>query len=135
MAATDSFAELMVGLDRGDDAAAAQVFHRFARQMLELARRHLGDRLRRKVDPEDVLQSVFRSFFVCYREGRFHIRNWENLWGILKVMTLRRAAGSWPISRPGAATCAARSACKRRCGPATSRSSLPRSQVPPKRSP
>jgi RNA polymerase sigma-70 factor (ECF subfamily) len=90
MTASESFAELMVGLSRGDDAAAAQVVHRFAGQMLDLARRHLGNRLGRKIDPEDVLQSVFRSFFVRYRAGRFDIENWENLWGILTVMTIRK---------------------------------------------
>jgi len=90
MAATDSFAELMVGLSRGDETAAAQVFQRFAGQLWELARRQLSERLRRKVDPEDVLQSVFRSFFVRQREGRFDIENWENLWGILAIMTMRK---------------------------------------------
>jgi RNA polymerase sigma-70 factor (ECF subfamily) len=90
MAATDSFAELMVGLDRGDEAAAAQVCSRYAGQMLELARRQLSDRLRRKIDPEDVIQSVFRSFFVRQREGCFDIENWENLWGILAVITMRK---------------------------------------------
>jgi RNA polymerase sigma-70 factor (ECF subfamily) len=90
MAATDSFAELMVGLNRADETAAAQIFHRFAGKMLELARRQLSHRLRRKIDPEDVLQSVFRSFFIRHREGRFDIENWENLWGILAIMTMRK---------------------------------------------
>jgi RNA polymerase sigma factor (sigma-70 family) len=90
MAATESFAELMAGLNRGDEAAASQLFHRFAGKMLELARRQLSSRLRRKLDPEDVLQSVFRSFFVRHREGHFDIENWENLWGILAIMTMRK---------------------------------------------
>jgi DNA-directed RNA polymerase specialized sigma24 family protein len=37
-----------------------------------------------------VLQSVFRSFFKRQREGRFVIENWDSLWGILMVMTLRK---------------------------------------------
>jgi RNA polymerase sigma-70 factor (ECF subfamily) len=90
MPATESFVELMGGLDRGDEAAAARLFHRFAGKMLELARRQLSKRLRRKVDPDDVLQSVFRSFFARYRQGRFDIENWENLWGILAIMTMRK---------------------------------------------
>jgi RNA polymerase sigma-70 factor (ECF subfamily) len=46
--------------------------------------------LQSKVDPEDVLQSVFRSFFGRQREGRFAIESWDSLWGLLMVMTLRK---------------------------------------------
>jgi RNA polymerase sigma-70 factor (ECF subfamily) len=90
MATTDSFLDLMARLRGGDDAAAAQVFQRFAGQILELARQQLHDRIRRKLDPEDILQSVFRSFFLRQRDGRLDLENWDNLWGVLMVMTLRK---------------------------------------------
>jgi len=90
MTPTDSFRGLVDQLRVGDDAAAAAVFNRFARRILGLARQQLHDSLRPKVDPEDVLQSVFRSFFHRQQEGRFVIENWDSLWGILMVMTLRK---------------------------------------------
>jgi RNA polymerase sigma-70 factor, ECF subfamily len=90
MPPTESFRGLIDQLQSGDDAAATEVFNRFGRRILGLARRQLHSSLRSKVDPEDVLQSVFRSFFDRQRAGRFDIENWDNLWGILMVMTLRK---------------------------------------------
>src|SRR5262249_30586335 len=85
-----SFEPLMDRLRAGDQAAAAAVFHRFARRLIGLARQHLDARLRRKVDPEDVLQSALRSFFVRHAEGRFDLAGWEGLWSLLALITLRK---------------------------------------------
>jgi RNA polymerase sigma-70 factor (ECF subfamily) len=90
MPPTESFDGLINQLRAGDDDAAARVFNRFARRILGLARQQLHAALRSKVDPEDVLQSVFRSFFHRQRAGRFSIESWDSLWGILMVMTLRK---------------------------------------------
>src|SRR5215510_7896048 len=90
MPPTDSFRGLVDQLRAGDDAAATEVFNRFARRIVGLARKQLHAAVRSKVDPEDVLQSVFRSFFNRQREGRFAIESWDSLWGILMVMTLRK---------------------------------------------
>jgi RNA polymerase sigma-70 factor, ECF subfamily len=90
MASPLSFDELMVRLRSGDQDAAAEVFHRFAAQIMALARARLQERLRSKIDPEDILQSVFRSFFTRQRDGRLDIENWEHLWAVLMVMTLRK---------------------------------------------
>lgn len=91
MPSTDSFAALMVQLHSGDEnAAAAQIFQRFADRLIALARSQFQHGLQRKVDPEDVLQSVFRSFFRRCRDGQFELDSWDCLWGILAVMTLRK---------------------------------------------
>ena len=90
MPSTESFDGLINKLQAGDDDAAARVFNRFARRIVGLARQQLHAALRSKVDPEDVLQSVFRSFFHRQRAGRFSIESWDSLWGILMVMTLRK---------------------------------------------
>lgn len=90
MCPTDSFTALITRLNAGEDAAASEVFDRFAGRLIALARSRLSDRLRHKVDPEDVLQSALRSFFTRYREGQFRLENWERLWGVLTVITLRK---------------------------------------------
>jgi RNA polymerase sigma factor (sigma-70 family) len=92
MDSQSSFADLMARLRTGDDSAASQVFHRFASRLIALARGRLHPRLRQKVDAEDVLQSVFHSFFARYAEGQFALKDWDSLWGLLTSITLRKCA-------------------------------------------
>lgn len=90
MTAESSFTNLMGRLQAGDADAAGLVFERFAHRLLALARGHLDGRTRRLVDPEDVLQSVFRSFFARHADGQFELIDWNGLWAMLVVLTLRK---------------------------------------------
>jgi RNA polymerase sigma-70 factor (ECF subfamily) len=83
---SDSFAEFLDRLRCGDDAAAMEFFGRFAHQLIALALRHIDAGLRHKVDPEDVVQSAFKSFFVRYGDGKLNVVNWNSLWGLLTGM-------------------------------------------------
>jgi RNA polymerase sigma-70 factor (ECF subfamily) len=86
-----SFDDLMVRLRTGDNDAAALVFNRFAGQLIALAQRRLDHRVRRKLDAEDVLQSVFRSFFARQAADQMDdLETWDNLWAMLVVITLRK---------------------------------------------
>jgi RNA polymerase sigma-70 factor (ECF subfamily) len=85
----------MTRLRNGDDAAAATIFYRFSRQLAALARRHLEARLRQKVDPEDVLQSALKSFFRRQADGRLAPSDWNELWNILTVLTIRKCIRYW----------------------------------------
>lgn len=84
------FATLMSQLRDGNDQAAAAVFERFARRLIALAGKQLDEASRRKEDPEDVVQSVFRSFFRRYQESQFDVTGWDSLWAILTVITVRK---------------------------------------------
>jgi DNA-directed RNA polymerase specialized sigma24 family protein len=90
MADESSFVDIMSRLRQRDNAAAAEVFRRFSHRLVALARTHLEARVRRKVDAEDVIQSVLKSFFIRYQEGQFHLDDWNNLWSMLVVITLRK---------------------------------------------
>jgi RNA polymerase sigma-70 factor (ECF subfamily) len=90
MPSRDSFADVMDRLRAGDEAAAHEVFQRFVRKLVRLARRQFDAVLRRKVDPEDVVQSAFKSFFLRYGVGKLEVRDWDNLWGLLTIITLRK---------------------------------------------
>jgi RNA polymerase sigma-70 factor (ECF subfamily) len=84
------FAELMSSLRRGEADAARAVFDRFARRLIGLAATRLPPALAAKVSPEDVVQSVFRSFFQRYEEGRLDPESWDSLWTLLTVLTVRK---------------------------------------------
>jgi RNA polymerase sigma-70 factor (ECF subfamily) len=90
MPSHDSFADVMDRLRAGDEAAAHEVFQRFVRKLVRLARRQFDAVLRRKVDPEDVVQSAFKSFFLRYGVGKLEVNDWDNLWGLLTIITLRK---------------------------------------------
>ena len=92
MAAHDSFAVLMGRLRSGEDGAAREVFVRFAARLAGLARRHLDGRPAVKVDPEDVVQSAYKSFFIRQRDGELDVGTWDGLWGLLTMITLRKCA-------------------------------------------
>jgi RNA polymerase sigma-70 factor (ECF subfamily) len=89
-----SFGDLMARLRASDEEAAKRVFQQFAQRLIALARSRLDDRLRRKVDPEDILQSVFKSFFCRQAQGEFELDSWESLWSLLSVITVRKC-GRW----------------------------------------
>jgi RNA polymerase sigma-70 factor (ECF subfamily) len=55
-----------------------------------LARSRLSNLVRQQVDPEDIVQSTFRSFFVRHAKGDFDVRGWKNLWSLLAIITLRK---------------------------------------------
>jgi RNA polymerase sigma-70 factor (ECF subfamily) len=90
MAQDGSFEALMAQLRAGDEDAASKVFHLFASRLIALARLHLGSRVGQKVDAEDVVQSVFKSFFRRHADGQFELRNLDSLWGLLVRITLRK---------------------------------------------
>lgn len=92
MSPDDSFAVLMTRLRTGEDAAAREVFVRFAARLAGLARTHLDARLAVKVDPEDVVQSAYKSFFLRQRDGQLDVGTWDGLWGVLTMITLRKCA-------------------------------------------
>jgi RNA polymerase sigma-70 factor (ECF subfamily) len=89
---SDSFATFLTRLQTRDDGAAQELFGRFTRQLIALALRHLEAGLRHKADPEDVVQSAYKSFFVRYGEGRLEAANWNSLWGLLTLITVRKCA-------------------------------------------
>jgi RNA polymerase sigma-70 factor (ECF subfamily) len=85
-----SFAELLTRLRKGDDEAAALVFQRFGRRLIALAHSRLDEQLRRKIDAEDVMQSALRSFFRRQAQEGFDLEDWDSMWSLLTVITLRK---------------------------------------------
>jgi hypothetical protein len=85
--------DLAAGLAAGDPRAQEAVFRRYADRLARLAEGRLHHRLVGRVDPEDVTQSAFRTFFRRAADGRFHIDSSAQVWGLLARITLRKARG------------------------------------------
>jgi len=90
MSDENSFHDLLARLDQGQGDAQTEVFRRFAERLVKLARARLDDRIRKTTDPEDVMQSVWRSFFTRQQAGKFELQDWGGLWAVLAVMTVRK---------------------------------------------
>ena len=88
----DSFSDLIGRLREGDDQAAQQVFCRYVPRLVALARSQIDAKLRHKLDPEDVVQSAFRSFFRRQEAAEFDLASWDGLWGLLSLITVRKCA-------------------------------------------
>ena len=73
-------------------AADRAGFERFTAHLVGLARAHLDPRFQHKVDPEDVVQSAYKSFCRRYGEGELAQQGINNLWSLLSLITLRKCA-------------------------------------------
>lgn len=77
-------------LRAGDPAAADLLLTRFSGQLCRLAQQKLGLRYRRKLDPEDIVQSVFKSFIRLQAADDLTFDNWDALWGFLSLIAIRK---------------------------------------------
>ena len=82
--------ELLRRWRSGDEQAAAELFQQFAAKLTALADSQLSERLKRRVAGEDVVQSVFRTFFRRSADGQFQINNSGELWRLLVTITLAK---------------------------------------------
>jgi RNA polymerase sigma-70 factor, ECF subfamily len=82
--------DLLTRLRSGDEEAAAEVFDRYARRLVGLARQKLNQSLRGKEDPEDAVQSALKSFFPRYAAGQYKLATWDDLWGLLARITAHK---------------------------------------------
>lgn len=80
----------------GDAEAATTLYERYARRVLGLVEAKLGSRLRTTTEPEDVVQSVFKSMFRGVKSGNYDAPPGSTMWNLLAVIAVnklrRRAA-------------------------------------------
>jgi RNA polymerase sigma-70 factor, ECF subfamily len=85
---TTPVAELIERLRAGDSQVAQMLFTRYAKRLIRLAEHHLSRRLAGRLDGEDVVQSVFRTFFRRNAAGEFHFDDSIQIWQLLVKITL-----------------------------------------------
>lgn len=74
----------------GEDDAATAIYLRYAKRLQRLAESQTGAELAVRLDPEDVVQSVFRTFFRRAAEGHYEIPDGEELWKLFLVIALNK---------------------------------------------
>lgn len=73
-----------------DSDFAAAVFQRYSKRLAALADGHLSQKLKSRVDGEDIAQSALRTFFRRSAEGQFKIDDSTHLWNLLVSITLNK---------------------------------------------
>jgi RNA polymerase sigma-70 factor, ECF subfamily len=85
-----SDASLVRRLRCGSEGAAQALYLRYAPRLRALARAKTSARLSRRVDADDIVQSVFRRFFQAAHRGNYDVPAGEDLWGLLLAITVNR---------------------------------------------
>jgi RNA polymerase sigma-70 factor (ECF subfamily) len=81
----------------GSQDAADQLYKRYAFRLRELARAQCSPNLARREEIEDIVQSVFGSFFRGANKGYYDVPAGEELWKLFLVIALNkiRAKGAY----------------------------------------
>ncbi len=90
LTAESSDRSLLRRFRRGEDDAATELYARYADRLVHFARRKTAVGLASRFDPEDVIQSVFRTFFRRAADGGFDVPPGEELWQLLLVIALNK---------------------------------------------
>lgn len=91
MGETDPVAEWVRRWRAGDERAAEQLLARYGERLIRVAEQHLSHKLAGRLDGEDVVQSVFRTFFRRSAGGEFRIDGSAHLWRLLVKITVLKA--------------------------------------------
>lgn len=74
----------------GEQAAATALYVRYAQRLQALAKAKTSPALAARIDPEDVVQSVFRTFFRRASEGHYDVPEGDELWKLFLVISLNK---------------------------------------------
>lgn len=86
----ESSAALLARWREGDQRAASELWQRYAVRLVALARSRMSQQMASQLDPEDVVQSVYRRFFANAKDDRYVLRQSGDLWRLLVAITLHR---------------------------------------------
>lgn len=90
---------LLRRLRGGCEDAATQLYLRYAQRLLALIRSRASPGVRRRTEPEDLVQSVFRRFFRRVSQGDYEVPAGEELWGLFLVIALNRVRAEEKFQR------------------------------------
>ncbi len=74
----------------GKPTAVEEFWNRYGESLQRVAERQIASWLRRRIDPEDVVQSACRTFFRRAGQGDFSLESKDDLWKLLLTITLNK---------------------------------------------
>jgi RNA polymerase sigma-70 factor (ECF subfamily) len=83
----DSFVK---SLRDGDPNATKEVFDQYVDRLVAMARKRISLRLAGRIDPEDIVQSVFRTFFHRAKQGQFQFSAEDDICRMLARITVHK---------------------------------------------
>jgi RNA polymerase sigma-70 factor, ECF subfamily len=88
---------LLRRFQHGQSDASTELYLRYAKRLLALAEAQSSPDLARRVEPEEIVQSVFRTFFRRAAQGHYAVPDGEEMWKLLLVIALNkvRTAGAF----------------------------------------
>jgi len=98
---TGSDAFLLNRFLAGDEDAALTLYYRYADRLIQLASKNTSAELAPRFDPEDIVQSVFRTFFRRVSKGQYEAPEGDELWKLLLVMALNKVRSKGAFHRSG----------------------------------
>jgi RNA polymerase sigma-70 factor (ECF subfamily) len=81
---------LLARFRRGSEDAATQLYLRYAQRLRALARTRWSQDLARRMEVDDIVQSVFNTFFQRARRGYYDVPPGEELWQLFLVLALNK---------------------------------------------
>src|SRR5438105_4634429 len=92
---------LLRRLQEGSQDAATILYGRYARRLRQLVESNCSADLARCLEPDDIVQSVFRRFFEQARKGFYDAPSDADLWKVLLVIALNRVRDLGDFYRAG----------------------------------
>jgi len=85
----------------GDETAADEIYQRYAKRLLRVAERLIDRRLLVRFDADDVVQSVFRTFFGRLARGEYSFDHSGAVWQLLVRITINKVRKNAERHRAG----------------------------------
>ena len=88
LTATDK--TLLRRLKSGEQDAATALYLKYAERLQKLAAKQTNPKMKFRVEPEEIVQSVFRTFFRRSTAGQYDVATGEDLWKLLLIIALKK---------------------------------------------
>ena len=81
---------LVARIRSGDEVAASELYERYAARVFGLVKSQMADLLKAQTEPEDIVQSVFKSVFRGMNAGRYDAPDAGTLWQLMAVIAVHK---------------------------------------------